>query len=351
MSLNIYSLSDQIQIDDQIVGVPDAILSMFARRLLSKADEVVIDADHLDTTLANLLASAGAAAAIAAKIGGTNQTLTALTGNINFMKEGAHTLNIVTTTTAATVGGALSIAAGAGATTGAGGAIVLRGGAGGNDAVGGAATLAGGAAGGGNRAGGVVNLTGGAGAGTGAGAAANVVGGASGTGATGKGGAVNVTGGAAASTNDDGGSVVIGGGAKSGTGVAGLTRINGVLVKNRVPGTMTDTATISAANILVGLIGATPTAAATYTTPTGAVLQAALPANLAVGDSFDFAIVNLATNDTFDITVAAGASGITLKGNVTIEAKSAVTKVSSGNFRVVTTDVTGGAGTFDIYRL
>ena len=58
---------------------------------------------------------------------GTNQT---------FAKEVNHTVSVVTTTTAATVGGTLQIDAGAGATTGNGGPLWLNGGASGAGATG-----------------------------------------------------------------------------------------------------------------------------------------------------------------------------------------------------------------------
>lgn len=110
---------------------------------------------------------------------------------------------------------------------------------------------------------------------------------------------------------------------------------------------MTDTATISAAGMIGGLIVANPTAAANYTTPTGAVLAAALPADFTVGDAVEFAIVNVATNAAFDITVLAGASGITLAGNMVVESNSASTVRSAAIFRAVCT----AASTFTIYRI
>jgi hypothetical protein len=58
-----------------------------------------------------------------------------------FAKEAAHTLKVADTTTAATAGGALTIAAGKSGTSGAGGALALIGGAGTTNANGGAASL------------------------------------------------------------------------------------------------------------------------------------------------------------------------------------------------------------------
>lgn len=245
-------------------------------------------------------------------------------------------------------GGASQVTGGVAGATGTGGAATVTGGAGGaTSGAGGAATMTGGAGTAGNSTGGVATVTGGAGQGTASGAVASLVGGASGAGATGNGANALVTGGAAASTNGNGGSVVLAGGAKTGTGVAGVVYERSTVSRKTTVTAMTDTATIAEAAILGGVIVGTPTAAAAYTTPTGAVLAAALPSDFTTGDSVEFSIVNVATNDTFDITLTAGASGITLVGNAVVEANSADAKRSSAIFRAVLT----GANTFSIYRI
>lgn len=204
-------------------------------------------------------------------VGGAGLDLSNVSGNLAFSKESAHTISIAATTTTATAGGALAIAAGAGVTTGAGGAASLTAGAGGNDAVGGAASLVGGAAGGGNRAGGAASVTGGAGAGsaaggavattggaggaTGAGGAASLVGGAGGA-TSGTGGAASVTGGAGTNGNANGGAVNINGGAKNGSGTDGAINI----------GTTRGAINIGLAGSLIGMNGVT---AAAIPTPTG----------------------------------------------------------------------------------
>ncbi len=131
-----------------------------------------------------------------------------VSGNVTFLKESAHTISIDQSTTAATVGGALSIVAGrgsnttsgiggalnltggaAGSTTGQGGAVVITGGAstgastagaaslkGGDGLVGGAATVSGGT----GFAGGALTLSGGVGS-AGAGGAITIT---AGTGTT-----------------------------------------------------------------------------------------------------------------------------------------------------------------------
>lgn len=202
---------------------------------------------------------------------GSSADLSSVSGNLGFTKEGAHSISVGASTTAATAGGALSAAAGAGSTTGAGGAFSAAGGAGGNDAVGGAASLVGGAAGGGNRAGGAASVTGGAGAGsaaggafagtggaggaTGSGGASSLVGGAGGA-TSGAGGAVNATGGAATAGNSNGGAVNIDGGAKSGSGTDGAINI----------GATCGAINIGKAGSLIGMNGVT---AAAIPTPTG----------------------------------------------------------------------------------
>ena len=204
-------------------------------------------------------------------ISGASADLTSVSGNLGFTKEAAHSISIATSTTATTVGGALSIAAGAGATTGTGGAASLTGGAGGNDGVGGAASIVGGAAGGGNRAGGAASVTGGAGAGSAAGGAVASTGGAGG--ATGAGGAASLTGGAGGATSGTGGAVAIAGGAGSaGNANGGAVTINGG-AKNGAGsdgainiGTTRGAINIGTTGSLIGMNGVT---AAAIPTPAG----------------------------------------------------------------------------------
>lgn len=127
-------------------------------------------------------------------------TITAvIVGSPTFLKETNHAVTVAATTTAATAGGNLTFAAGAGATTGAGGVTSLTGGASGAGATGngGAASLVGGAALSTDGTGGAAAVTGGVATGTGVGGAVSIVSGASG-GASGTAGAVNVDSGSAA---------------------------------------------------------------------------------------------------------------------------------------------------------
>lgn len=183
----------------------------------------------------------------------------ATTSDPLFAKEGNHNLIVVATTTAATAGGALTIAAGMGATSGTGGALAANGGAGDTTGTGGAAALTGGAGGSasgtggaasivggvgtaGNAVGGAALATGGAGNGSGAGGAFSAAGGLAG--ATGVGGAASVTagaggatsgaggasslvGGAATASNSAGGAVAATGGAGSGSSAGGAATVTG----------------------------------------------------------------------------------------------------------------------------
>jgi hypothetical protein len=108
-----------------------------------------------------------------------------------FAKEAAHTVKVADTTTAATAGGALTMAAGKSGTSGTGGAYALKGGAGDTTGAGGAASLTGGAGGS----------------------------------ASGTGGAASLVGGAGTAGNADGGAVSIQGGAKNGSGADGAIAI------------------------------------------------------------------------------------------------------------------------------
>lgn len=99
------------------------------------------------------------------------------------------------------------------------------------------------------------------------------------------------------------------------------------------PSTLTVTATLTAAQMLSGLLLANQGAAgaATYTTPTGTAIDAAASPQMKVGETFELAIVNISTVDAEDVTLAAGV-GVTLNGNLIVNANSAGTLQSSGVF-------------------
>ena len=95
------------------------------------------------------------------------------------------------------------------------------------------------------------------------------------------------------------------------------------------------------AQVLNGIILATPTAAASYTLPTVALLEAALP-SANVGNTVDFVIINLASNSSYDITLVAGTGWTITGGGVVV-----VQELSSAQFRGRKT----GDGTWQLYRI
>ena len=103
--------------------------------------------------------------------------------------------------------------------------------------------------------------------------------------------------------------------------------------------TATVTATLTVAQITAGILSANPsTSAASYTLPTGTLIDATLT-NAKVGSTFDLVIVNLGTGSG-DITIVTG-TGITLVGSVT------VTDGTSAQVRFVRT----GEATYTMYRI
>jgi hypothetical protein len=298
-------------------------------RLGRNATIVVENTDGSESTvnLLELAALDGIAAADLAKIDGiTNGTAAAgkavvLTTDkvidiINFAAIGASDASLGVNGLAAAQGGAIVVTGGTSSTAGnAGGAVSLVGGTPGATGVGGAVAIAG----------------------------------AAGGATSGKGGAATVAGGAGTAGNGDGGSAILTGGAKHGSGLDGAVINRGTfqLRKQPAPQTATDTATLTVAQMLGGLLVATPTAAAAYTMPTGTALKAALPTDLAADDSFDVIISNLGgTGD--DITLTAS-TDITIVGDPVVGpiADVATEQSSVGRFRLrFTTGVT-----FVAYRI
>jgi hypothetical protein len=100
----------------------------------------------------------------------------------------------------------------------------------------------------------------------------------------------------------------------------------------------TNTATLTAAELLGGFIDGTPTSAATYTLPTATLMAAALN-QAGVGNAFEFTIKNSSAG-AYAITVAGGTGG-TGKGTLTIAQN------NSKRFMLIMT----GATTYDVYSL
>ena len=100
-----------------------------------------------------------------------------------------------------------------------------------------------------------------------------------------------------------------------------------IMSRLAAPQTATSTATLTAAQVTGNWLVANPsTSAATYTLPTAAQIDAAVP-NASVGSTFDLAIVNTGTSSG-TVTLAT-ATGITDGGNAFV----AVAVTSSAVFR------------------
>lgn len=247
------------------------------------------------------------------------------------------------------VGGAASVVGAAGGTTsGAGGVAGVTGGAGtAGNAAGGVGRVVGGA-GQGSAAGGAAQATGGAGGATGAGGAVAVVGGAGGA-TSGVGGVASLTGGAGSGGNANGGSVVLAGGAKNGTGVAGMVIKRSIeLVAQGAPAAKTTSATLTAAEVLTGIITVNQggAGASAQQLPTAAAMDTAMP-DSAAGDAFDFSVVNISVVAAESASLTTN-TGWTLVGAMDVPAYSAAGSLnSSGRFRARKT----ATGAWTLYRL
>ncbi|MEY2916061.1 MAG: hypothetical protein RL454_990 [Actinomycetota bacterium] len=128
-----------------------------------------------------------------------------------------------------------------------------------------------------------------------------------------------------------------GGGQQIGAGNPAET----IMGRLAAPQTATSTATLTAAQVTGNWLVANPsTSAATYTLPTGALIDAAVP-NASVGSTFDLYVVN--TGTTSGTVTLATATGITDGGNAFV----AVAITSSALFRFRKT----GDGTWTVYKV
>lgn len=137
----------------------------------------------------------------------------------------------------------------------------------------------------------------------------------------------------------------------SALGIGAFRQTGRNLRTQATPAAKTTTTTLTAAEIMAGLITANQGAAgaATYTMPLGTDLETALIAafpGLANDDSFDVTIVNISTNAAEDVTVA-GNTGTTAVGNMTIASNAAVTDQAWGTFRFRRTS----ANNYSFYRI
>ena len=113
-----------------------------------------------------------------------------------------------------------------------------------------------------------------------------------------------------------------------------------VMGYSATPATATDTATLTVAQVLNGVILATPTTAAAYTLPTVANLEATL-SSAKVGSTVRFAVINLASSN-YDITMTTNTGWTVTGGGVVV-----VQEASSAQFLARKT----GTGTWQLYRV
>jgi hypothetical protein len=114
------------------------------------------------------------------------------------------------------------------------------------------------------------------------------------------------------------------------------------------PAAKTTSTTLTAAELLGKIITGNQGAAgsAAYTLPLATSLDAAMPPGFAVGDSFDFNLVNISTVAA-ETNVMTTNTGWTLVGNMTVSANNAVTTQSQGTFRARKT----GVAAWTLYRI
>lgn len=293
--------------------------------------------------------------------------------DLHFVKEVDHVIDVNTTTTAATAGGAITVKGGTGATSGAGGAVSITGGTAGATAasVGGAVTIKSGVSGAGNGASGVLTLESGASTAAATGAVVLRSGipatsGASGTltlatgsVTTANSGAlsiftgVSVTGnsgiftlGTGATTTGNSSNITISTG-NAGTGnsgdiiltpgtasaVVGKIKTSAGIVQNHNTVAANSTATLTAKQVATGYITSTSASATGLTLPTGTALGSELGATQ--GTIFDLTVDNTGGSST--VTMIVSVNGI-------LSAMAAANAASSG-LLTIPSGVTG-QGTF-----
>jgi hypothetical protein len=117
-----------------------------------------------------------------------------------------------------------------------------------------------------------------------------------------------------------------------------------LLKKVPVPTTSTTATDMTEAFLLGGIHVKTPTAAQDFQVPDGTEISAAIGADLEVGDSFDFTLINL--GGAGDIVTLIVDTGVTFVGAVEVDDAGADI-TSSGTFRFRNT----GANTWVGYRV
>ena len=129
-------------------------------------------------------------------------------------------------------------------------------------------------------------------------------------------------------------------------------RTSAVVKQQGTPSTPTTAATLTIANLLIGIITATPTATGAtvaYTLPTGTNMDTANSSSFVTGDSFDWSISNLAAAAADTITITAN-TGHTIVGNPIVQSSHATTGGITGNAAMYRSRKTGAA-TWITYRI
>ena len=122
-----------------------------------------------------------------------------------------------------------------------------------------------------------------------------------------------------------------------------------VIVPQGAPTALTTSATVTIAQLLTGIITGTHTAGATqtYTLPTGTLTDAGV--TMAIGDSFDWVLINLSAAAADTVTVAAGTDH-TVVGTMVVASAHSTTGALYSNAAQFRTRKTA-ANTFVTYRI
>lgn len=122
-----------------------------------------------------------------------------------------------------------------------------------------------------------------------------------------------------------------------------------LVIPQGTPAAKTTAVTLTIAELLTGIVTGTHTAGATqaYTLPTGTLTDAGV--SMAIGDSFDWYLINLSAAALDTITVTAGTDHTVVGGMIVQSAHSTTGALygSSGHFRTRKT----AANTFVTYRI
>lgn len=120
-----------------------------------------------------------------------------------------------------------------------------------------------------------------------------------------------------------------------------------LIINEPAPATATVTATLTAAQVLNGIIIGSPSStAAAYTLPTVALLEAALPSAVKVGASFDFTVINADGSGSGVITITT-ATGWSIGSSGSQGLMTVTTAGTAQAYRARKT----GDGTWSLYRI